>query len=355
MFSCKPDYEAAQKRIDAFWNHDDTDRPLTLINYRKPNHKPFPDKEYNNWRDKWLDFDYIAEETAHSMDGIVFFADSMPVFHPNLGPEIISAMAGCPYHFSETTTWTDPCVRDWAADGPKAVISMDSEYFKLLDKFTRVMLDAAKGKFIVGLSDFHPGGDHIAALRDPQVLAEDMYDNREYVIEKLKSSYPEYFAVYDHFVDLLKSHNMPIASWITLTSDTSMYIPSNDFSCMISKDMFDDVFLGGLIEECRHYKKSVYHLDGPDALRHLDSLLAIKELNAIQWVPGAGNEQVVPWIGVFKKILSAKKSVIAYPGNREELDLLIENLPARGLCVQMWAKDEAEAEDIMRVIERWGK
>jgi len=216
------------------------------------------------------------------------------------------------------------------------------------------LLEVAKGKFIVGLSDFHPGGDHLAALRDVEVLALDLLEEPEHVKAKLASSYREYYAVYDHYVNWLKKEGNPIASWIALTSETSMYIPSNDFSCMISSAMFDEFFLPGLIEECRHYGNSIYHLDGPGALRHLDSLLAIPELDAVQWVFGAGNGNATDWLDVYKKVLKAKKSVTLSAHNMDQLRVIMEHLPARGVCVDIYfAKNEEEARDLMKIIEKW--
>ena len=354
MFTCKPEgYEAAQRRIDTFWNFEETDRPLLLLTYRKPGYEAFPSKSYATLEERWMDFDYQVAKIAHNMENTVFFADTMPVVMPNLGPEIISAMAGCPYHFGEDTTWTDPCIWDWENDKDKGIIDQNSYYFKKMDEFTRLMIQRAKGSFIVGLSDFHPGGDHVAALRDPQVLATDLYDYPNEVNAKLVSSYEEYFPVFDHFVSLIKDAKMPIASWLPLTTETSMYISSNDFSYMISKEMFDGFFLDGLIEECRHYQKSIHHLDGIGCLRHLDSILSVPNINAIQWVPGSGKEQVTPWIDVFKKIIGAGKSVIAYPGSKKEVQLLMDHLPAQGLCLQMSASNREEAEDILNFVEQW--
>jgi len=355
MFTCKPDYEQAQKRINAFWEHAETDRPAVSITFPKPNAKPFTTKQHATYKDYWLDLEYRTEEAAHWLENTMYYAESMPVFMPNMGPEIVSAWAGCPYHFGETTTWTDPCVFDWGKD--QAVIDMNHPLFRKLEEFTRMLLERAKGNFIVGLTDLHPGGDHLAALRDPENLAVDLCECPDMVKSKLAQSYAEYFPAYDHFVNILKSAGMPISSWIPLTSETQMYIPSNDFSCMISTKMFEEFFLDGLVQECKHYDKSIYHLDGPDALRHLDTLLSIKELNAIQWVPGAGQQQVLPWLDVFKRTLAAGKSVIAYPYSMEDLRFLMENLPARGLYLQIgWnVGNEDNAKDLMKLIEKWPK
>ncbi|MCL2351953.1 MAG: hypothetical protein FWC55_05415 [Firmicutes bacterium] len=355
MFKCKPDYEEAQKMMDAFWDNEDAGRPFVHMTYPRPGAEPFPAKEYPSLEARWLDVEYRTEEAAHYMENTVFVAEAMPVVMPNLGPEILSAWAGCPYVYGEGTTWTEPCVSDWETDGDKAVIDMKHPLFAKLEEFTRLLLERGKDSFITGLTDFHPGGDHLAALRDPQALAADLLERPELVKAKLKSSYPEYFAAYDHFLDILLAAGMPIASWLPLTAKKSMYIPSNDFSCMISAQMFEEFFLDGIAEECRKYDRSVYHLDGPGAIRHLDALLAIPELDAVQWVPGAGREDIAQWIGLFRKVLSAGKSVIAYPKDVGELRLLMDALPARGLFLQMWGgvKDADEAMDLMRIIEKW--
>ena len=353
MFTCKPDYEQAQSRINAFWDNAETDRPMVFMTFPKPNAKPFTQKQHATHKDFWLDFEYHAERAAHRAENTVFYAEAMPVFYPDLGPEIVSVWAGCPYHFGADTVWTEPCVFDWEKD--RAVIDMNHPMFKTLEKYTNILLEKAKGKFIIGLSDFHPGGDHLCAIRDAEQLAMDLLDCPDIVKVRLAASYKEYYPAFDHFVGILKDAGMPIASWMPVTSETCMYMPSNDFSYMISTDMFNEFFMDGLIEECRHYKQSIYHLDGPAALRHLDSILEIRELNGIQWVPGAGNEQIYPWLDVFKRILAAGKSVLAYPRNMDELRFLMDNLPAKGLGIHLqWGvENEDNARDLMKLIEKW--
>jgi len=352
MFSCKPDYEQAQKRLNAFFNHEETDRPAAFITYSKANPTSFTHKNHNSHEERWLDFDYQIAQATHHMENTVFLAEAMPVFMPNLGPSIISAWAGGPHFFGAETAWTEPCLFDWENDN--AFIDTNHPLAKKLEKFTRMAIDAARGKYIVGVSDFHPGGDHLAAIRGPEALAFDLIESPDEVKAKLASSYKEYYPVFDFYVNLIKEAGMPISTWLPVTSDTNMYIPSNDFSCMISKDMFDEFFLPGIIDECRHYDKSIYHLDGPGAIQHLDSLLSIAELNAFQWVPGAGQEQIRPWHDMFKKMLAAGKSIITYPQNMDDLRFLMENFEPKGLYVHLWhMQNENEAQDMLKLCESW--
>ena len=43
-----------------------------------------------------------------------------------------------------------------------------------------------------------------------------------------------------------------------------------------------------LQQQCQKLDYTLYHLDGPDAIKHLDALMEIEELDALQWTPGAG-------------------------------------------------------------------
>ncbi|MFO7635908.1 MAG: hypothetical protein R6W96_01205 [Clostridia bacterium] len=354
MFEMKPDYEKCMERINAFWANDLADRPLVWMGYQKPDPKPLIEKKYNNLRERWLDFDTRVENYVIQMENSVAYADAMPMAWPNMGPEIISAMCGCGYEFGETTAWSTPCVRDWQDDYDKSVFSQDNEYFKLLDTFTRKLAEAGKGRFIVGYTDMHGGGDHLAALRDPQELCIDMIENVGWIRKKLTDSYREFYWIYEHFHEMLSGMGMPSTTWLPLVCEKGKYaVVSNDFSCMISKKMFDDMFLPGIAEECAYFDRSIYHLDGPGALVHLDSLLQIKELDAIQWVPGAGNEGFHRWIGVYKKIQKASKGiqVLVQPG---ELGEVFEHLDPEGvmLCVQ-GIENESQAENVMKKIKKW--
>ncbi len=76
--------------------------------------------------------------------------------------------------------------------------------------------------------------------------------------------------------------------------------------------MFRRFVLPALEEEAQFLDRSCFHLDGPDALNHLDDLLAIKSLDAIQWVSGAGNKPQIEWPEVLHKIQKAGKIIILH-------------------------------------------
>ena len=356
QFSLKPDYDKSLERYKAFWEREIVDRALVAgIQFPIAQPKALPQKKYSSFEKQWLDIDFRAEAEDIRLSNVEYYADSLPIVFPNMGPEIFSAWCGCGYDYSETTTWAIPCVEDWETDAKKVSLSFEHPLFKATEKLTRALLERGKGKFIVGLTDFHPGGDHLAALRDPANLAMDLLDNPDEVKKELVKSQREYFVAYEYFYKILREAGMPITSWLKLIYDGKFYIPSNDFSCMISTDMFQEFFLPGIIEECQYYDKSIYHLDGPGALRHLDTLLDIKELDAIQWVPGAGNEGFEKWIHIYKKIQKAKKGMHIFDIHVNDLALLFENLRPEGVFLDgiRGIPDKETADSVLKRIISW--
>lgn len=354
MFSFKPDFEKTIKRFDAFWECEIYDRPPVSITLPVENPTQIPQKSYDSYKEKWLDLEYRAEQELNQLENILFLGDSLPIAWPNMGPEILSAWSGCGYHFGETTTWSEPCIIDWERDYNKARLDRNHPLLKKTIEYTNILLEIAQGKFIVGLTDFHPGGDHLAALRDPQQLCIDMIENASFVKRKLAESYKEYFEVYDIFYEILKAADMPITTWLPAPHFGKMYVPSNDFSCMISKRDFDEIFLPGIEKECDFLDRSIYHLDGPGALHHLDSLLEIEKLDAIQWVCGVGNEDFQKWLPVYQKIQNGKKAMQIFL-DVKELDLLFEGLQPEGVWIgRISGVDTIEtAEYVLKRVEQW--
>jgi hypothetical protein len=356
-FSFKPDFEQTRQRIEAFWNREPADRPVAVFHLAKPENEQvlLPTPHHASPAERWLDAQYQAEFALARLQNQVFLGDSLPIAYPNLGPEIFSVLYGCPLHFGDYgTSWTEPVLHDWA-QADQVCLDWDSPYLHKLLEMTDALLEVGKDRFIVGMTDWHPGGDCLAAFRDPQNLAMDLITHRPQVEALLKRLEADYFAVYDLFYHKLRAAGQPITTWTPLISDGKYYVPSNDFSIMISRAMFNEIFLPGIINECRFYDRSIYHLDGPGALRHLDALLSIPELDALQYVPGAGNEDFSRWIEVYRKAQAAGKGIQVLC-TVEEIDEIIHSLSPVGVFLSISGVDHKDtAHNILRALERWAR
>ena len=353
--SSKPDYEQSLQRIEAFWLGELLDRPVVQFHLDKPleEQMPLPLSHHSTSGERWLDTQYQVELALANCRNQDYLGDTLPVFWPNLGPEIFSTLYGCPMHFGDYgTSWTDPILSDWS-QAARITLDWNHPYLQKLHEMADALIEAGKGLFITGMTDWHAGGDAIAAFRDPLNLAVDMIEHLPEVNQMLARLESDYYKLYEIFYEKLRVAGLPITSWLTLAHDGRYYIPSNDFSIMVSRRMFDEVFLPGIQRECQYYERSIYHLDGPGALRHLDSLLAIPELNAIQYVYGAGNEGIHRWMWVYKKIQKAGKGIQVIC-HMDEIPLVIQNLDPHGLFLSVeGVPDRDSAQALLRELERW--
>ncbi len=352
-------------RFEAFYQGEIIDRALVSMTVRRPD-SPGPgaraafgksgtctEPSYRDLEERWLDVEGRAERAARDIGQHEFIGDTLPVIWPNMGPEIFSACCGCGYVFGEETAWSEPAIIDWERDGPKARFDPEHPYFRAVLRFTEALIGLSEGRYIVGLTDFHPGGDHLAALRDPANLAMDLIDDPGRVKALLSRSQTEYFDAYDRLYAPIARAGMPATSWINAPAFGRFYIPSCDFAALISTRQFEEFFLPGLIDECRFYDRSIYHMDGPGQIRHLDSILSIPRLNAIQWVPGAGHEELAQWIPLLKRIRSGGKSVMVYC-RISELDLVFDNFRPEGIWLLPSDVDDGEtARAVLRRVEKW--
>jgi hypothetical protein len=89
-------------------------------------------------------------------------------------------------------------------------------------------------------------------------------------------------------------------------------VPQCDVSCMMSREMFNEFELPSLTREIGSTDASIYHLDGPGALQHTESLCAIEKLDMIQWMPGEGRYDD-DWSALNAKIDALGKGQIFQP------------------------------------------
>ncbi len=356
MFELKPDFEQSLERYEAWWNCQVFDCPLVSISFPKParDQIPVPQSNHASFRERWLDTEFIVERTDALLSNTIHFADALPVGYPNLGPEIFSAFYGCPLHFGDQTVWSEPIIEEWNEETVDALsVDKNTFYFRKIVELYDALVDAGQGRFIVGYTDFHPGGDAIAAFRDPQRLCIDVLERPNEIKKLCDRITDDFLRVYDNFHNRIVADGMQSSTWLPAVCKGKFHVPSNDFSCMISTEMFEELFVPGIVRECRHMDRNIYHLDGPQSLRHLDLLLAIPEIHAIQWVPGAGQAHWENWIEVYRRIQDAGRAFcLNVPA--EDIERFCELFRPEGVWLTVAGiPDEESAEEVLKKIAKW--
>jgi hypothetical protein len=144
MFEFKPDYEKTRERIDALWERELIDRPVVMFALLKPPEEwvPWPESRHATSEARWTDAQYQADLALAAAQNQEFLGDTLPVAFPNLGPEIFSALYGCPIHFGDYgTSWSDPILYDWG-EADQIQLDWNSPWLAKLHEMTDALLEA---------------------------------------------------------------------------------------------------------------------------------------------------------------------------------------------------------------------
>lgn len=342
----------SMRRLEAWWRCEIIDRPPILVTAPRPDAPKPPFRQFATLRERWMNVEYQVETANTWVESIYWEAgDSMPIFSPNLGPEIATAALGAPLWFTEESSWSEPILKDWC-NIPDIRINVHNDCLNAILDMTRLGLERAGGRYLIGHMDIHPGGDLAASLRDPSQLCIDLMESPDEVMRLMRQIRPVFYELYNMQDALMTSAGQQVRSmWLPVCGYGKCYVPSCDFAALVSNRQFRQFFLPEILEEIEWLDYSVFHLDGPAAVRHLDDLLAIPKLNAIQFVPGVA-ESNLKWLYLFQRIQDAGKAIYV-DARPDEIDRFMEGLRPEGTLLSTYASTPEEADAIAAKMQHW--
>lgn len=344
------DLDKLEKRYLEYWNKENHDRPLLDIRAPKTNARVSVPEFHGTIEERWMDTEYVLKSSRASLQNTYFGGESYPLLWPNLGPDIFGAYFGIDLKFGNDTSWAANHFTDLSKTDCSR-LDLNNKWLKKTIEMTEAFASESKGDYLVGITDIHAGMDALISLRGPEETCFDLYECPELVKEKTFQLCDRFKEVYNLLNGILAKYQKGNGNWMSVYHPQGWYVTSCDFLCMISNEMYKEFVEPELLEELAFFKHSIFHLDGPGALHHLDSLLAIPELNGIQWVYGAGNPTAAHWIPVLKKIQDAGK-LIHITVVPSDIPVLLENLKPEGMLIQLFCESEEEAKDIVRYVEK---
>ncbi|MDH7601275.1 MAG: hypothetical protein QHI38_03920 [Armatimonadota bacterium] len=308
QFAYKPNFEDALRHWHAFWAQEIIDRPCAKIVVSATGRKdlqPLSGVQYpgEDLATYIRAFDEWAADTY-------FAADAVPFFVPNFGPDVYAAFFGAELKFAKdhATSWAVPFVTDWE-NVAELFSSPKGRWWDAALDFVSKAREIGRGKFGVGVFDLHSNLDCLAAMRGPEQLCMDLLDCPDAVEEALVCVRRTYPLVFEALYEASGQNETGCTTWLPMYYPGKFAVVQCDFICMISPEHFRRFVMPALEEEAAYLGHSCFHLDGPEALVHLEDILSIKEIQAIQWVPGAGNAPLIQWMDLLKRIQDAGKSV----------------------------------------------
>ncbi len=341
----KLDFDRTRTYWEAFWNHEIIDRPVVCVTSPLNEKSPKPAMPYMSG----FEGDYLKALTEFDewASTHYFGGEAIPFCDLSFGPDQFTAFLGAGLEMAETrvTSWIKPFVTDWE----KVSIQLDtrpgSRWNQMLE-FLQVGAQFSQGKFLLGMLDLHSNMDCLNAMRGPENLCMDLISHGEQVervLNEVRSFYPP---IYESLYQAGQMERGTIG-WSPIYCANKSAVIQCDFICLISPKHARRFVLPAIAEEASFLDHCIYHYDGPNALVHLDDILAIPEIDVIQWVPGDGRPRTPEWLDLLEKIQKAKKGLWLYDWKIEEIKKFYKELKPEGVCFQVEASSQQEAEELL--------
>lgn len=341
----KVNMEAAKEKFRNYWAHKNTGRPLMCVIARRPEVEQYSDgtpveggyldqicqgKYYNmpeelKWKDmedKYQNPQRIVDRYRYFCQTHAFLGEGFPNLNIDFGPGSLASYLGSEIGFKEDTVWFNKCLDGW--DGvPKLTFDPENKWFKKHLQLAKDCQALAGDDFYVDMPDLMENIDVLASLRGAQDILFDLLDEPEMIGERIQEVTDIYYEYYDRFYDVIKDEEGGNAYTVFQIWGPGRTVKLQcDFSAMMSPEDFRKYIQPSLRSQSENVDHVLYHLDGPAAIKHMDALMEIEGIDALQWTSGdAGPDGTLPdWDVIYDKAIAAGKSiwVKVYSGEFED-------------------------------------
>jgi hypothetical protein len=237
---------------------------------------------------------------------------------------------------------------------PPLAFDPGNRWWRVTEATLRAQAGMGRGKYFASCPDLVENIDVLASLRGAQTLLVDLIERPDWVKEKIGEIDRAFEEVYERVYEIIR-----LGDGSSCFGAFRLWGPGRtakvqcDAAAMISPPMFEEFVVPSLRRQCAGLDHSMFHLDGTQCIAHLDALLAIEELDAIEWTPQDGKAPggSPEWYPMYRKILEAGKSVQVLGVEPDEVLPLLDAIGGRGVYVLTRFDSEADAERLQAAVE----
>jgi 5-methyltetrahydrofolate--homocysteine methyltransferase len=341
-----------KQRLIKWWNREDTGRAVILATVPKQN--VVQDSGMGGWDiiNNTDNFNVAIDRFDQWCDQTCFVAEAVPNLIINFGAGSVAAYVGANVIVKPETVWFNSNM-SWDEIISNLKYDPNNKWWQLTKEATIIAADRLKNKYFVTYPDLGGTLDILASLRGSEQLLVDMIDSPDqvkYCCNKLDELWCRY---YDETDNILKKSQEGSISCSGIWGAKKNSILQCDFSAMISPQMFEEFVLPSLITQCGFLEHSIYHVDGPGELPHIDMLLSISKLTGLQWIPGApgvypDGSSSEKWYPMYKKILKAGKILDLAFVEFDKIETVIKNIGHKGVLINAYGDyTESQARNLI--------
>ncbi|MFI3214076.1 MAG: trimethylamine corrinoid protein 2 [Eubacteriales bacterium] len=330
----KNNWEETQEKWRNYWNRQNTGRPLMRVVAEKEEKIPMPAEFIpTDPTDKNTNAEKIVGSYRNFCENHEFLGESFPNLSVDFGPGSVAAYLGSDIIFNEDTVWFTEVLDDLESAAP-LVFNPENKWFTQHIELVKKCKELAGDDFFVCIPDLMENIDVLVSLRGAQDMIFEMVDDPEIVEERIGQVSDVYFEYYDRFYEIVKAKDNSSAYTVfQIWGDGRVAKLQCDFSALMAPQDYYDFIQKPLREQAKKLDKVLYHLDGPDAIKHLDAIMEIEEIDALQWTSGDHGPDglLEDWYIIYDKAYKAGKSlwIKVYSGTFEDWLAGVDKVVAR--------------------------
>ena len=247
--------------------------------------------------------------------------EALPNIRVDFGPVLLGGLVGADTEIGAGTNWTLASINDDWSNAPNWAIPEDNRLWRMLRTLTEMVASDAAGRYVVCTPDLGGSGDVLLNLRGATPLAMDVIDQPDRIVQAQIAMYPAWRRAFSELYATTTRHGAALFHWLCLWSNRPYVIPACDFGFMVGPQQFRDLFMPDIARQAETVGRAVFHLDGAGATRHIDALLEVDAIQAIQYTPGSGTPSALAWVEMFRVIQERGRSLLIITPPEEVLPL----------------------------------
>lgn len=280
-----PDFIERASRHEAWWNCQNS-RPLFLAKGLSPEEA----KRSRNFEKLANPAEWVANNLL-DLHNTHFLFDSLPFVHLDLGGAMLAGMLGAKIHYEEDHAWITSLFTEWG-NQPGWQLDQENETTRLFDDLTDVLLPELTGKALLMSPNLGGGADALMNLMSAEKICQSLIDHSDEVHTALEGINAAWREVYSKLMRAVIRNNVGMIHWCEVWSNTPYLILECELAALVSSKHFHQFLIPDILRQAESVDRTIFHVCGEESFRHIDALLDLPQVSAIQYVPGRNNRAI---------------------------------------------------------------
>ena len=351
----KQDWPEVRQRHEAFWEREIVDRVCLAITVSLEERVPMPVAE--SYEIGVTDTDFFLTLVRALLSNRYYGGDALPGHDSQVG---WLAFGGEPLFMEEqeslcgATVWVRPTIVDWEETPYR--FDPENKWCQRYFELQRRLRGDCEGRYFVGGPGLLPPTDILSYLRGNEALCVDLVDHPDEVRATQVAIREAYKYMYDGYFDIIDAEHHGSVAWGVWAPGRHSYLQC-DFSAMIGPRHYREFVIPEIEDLTRYHDYSLYHVDGPECIRHVPALLEVDSLPCLQFTLGAAAARTVgtlAFLDLYKQIQQGGKCALIH-AKYDEVEPLLQELDPRGIFVHTSAPSIEAADTLARDAVRWSR